>query len=92
MAANVPYFERICQPKTTHEDMPMIMLTKLDQKKILVNLETVKYLEAVPDTLIFFTNGESVMVQETMDDVAEAVKSYQADLLRRSQGSSPSAL
>ncbi len=70
----------------------MIMLTKLDQKKILVNLETVKYLEAVPDTLIFFTNGESVMVQETMDDVAEAVKSYQADLLRRSQGSSPSAL
>jgi uncharacterized protein YlzI (FlbEa/FlbD family) len=92
MAANVPYFERICQSKTTHEDMPMIMLTKLDQKKILVNLETVKYLEAVPDTLIFFTNGESVMVQETMDDVAEAVKSYQADLLRRSQGSSPSAL
>ena len=70
----------------------MIMLTKLDQKKILVNLETVKYLEAVPDTLIFFTNGESVMVQESMDDVAEAVKSYQVELLRRSQGPNPGPL
>ncbi len=70
----------------------MIMLTKLDQKKILVNLETIKYLEAVPDTLIFFTNGESVMVQESMEAIAEAIKSYQSDLLRRSQSATPEAL
>lgn len=68
----------------------MIMLTKLDQQKILVNLETIKYLEAVPDTLIFFTNGESVIVKETLDQVTDAVKDYHTDLLRRSQ-TSPTA-
>ncbi len=67
----------------------MIMLTKLDNQKILINLETIKYLEAVPDTLIFFTNGESVMVKETLENVTEAVKDYHSDLLRRSQTSAP---
>lgn len=70
----------------------MIMLTKLDQQKILVNLETIKYLEAVPDTLIFFTNGESVIVKESLEQVTEAVKDYHADLLRRSQANSNSTL
>ncbi len=63
----------------------MILLTKLDNQKILVNLETVKYLEAVPDTLVFFTNGESLIVRESLEDFSEAVKAYQVELLRRSQ-------
>ena len=63
----------------------MILLTKLDNQKILVNLETVKYLEAVPDTLVFFTNGESLIVRESLEDFSEAVKAYHSELLRRSQ-------
>lgn len=63
----------------------MIALTKLDKKKVLINLECVKYVEQVPDTLIFFTNGESVMVMEDMEEVARAVKQYQADVIRLSQ-------
>lgn len=62
----------------------MIILTKLDNQKILVNLETIKYLECVPDTLIFFTNGDSVMVQESLDAISEAVMQYQASVLRHS--------
>jgi uncharacterized protein YlzI (FlbEa/FlbD family) len=61
----------------------MILLTKLDNSKILVNLETIKYLEAVPDTLIFFTNGDSVMVQETMTAISEAVMRYQASIVQQ---------
>lgn len=56
----------------------MIVLTKLDNQKILVNLETVKYFEAVPDTLVFFTNGESLMVKESLEEVAEIAARYQA--------------
>lgn len=63
----------------------MILLTKLNNQKILINLETVKYIEAVPDTLIFFTNGESVMVKESMDVLSDAVLAYQASVFRRSQ-------
>jgi len=63
----------------------MIILTKLDNQKILINLETVKYLEAVPDTLIFFTNGESIMVKESLDDIANAVARFHAEIVRQAE-------
>ncbi len=63
----------------------MILLTKLNDQKILINLETVKYIEAVPDTLIFFTNGESLMVKESLDVLSDAVLTYQATVFKRSQ-------
>ncbi len=70
----------------------MITLTKLDKQKILVHLENIKYIEQVPDTLIFFTNGESVMVLEDMDQVASAVMTYQANVIRLSQQSDSAPL
>lgn len=63
----------------------MILLTKLNNQKILINLEAVKYIESVPDTLIFFTNGESVMVLENLETVSNAVRDYQAQIFRASQ-------
>lgn len=70
----------------------MILLTKLNNQKILINLETIKYIESVPDTLIFFTNGESVMVKESLDVLSEAVLTYQATVFRRSQEPVPTPL
>ena len=70
----------------------MILLTKLNNQKILVNLETVKYIEAVPDTLIFFTNGESVMVKESLDVLSDAVLTYQATVFKRSQEPTPAPI
>jgi flagellar protein FlbD len=67
----------------------MILLTKLDQQKILINLETVKYIESVPDTIIFFTNGESLMVQESLDAISQAVVEYQAAVFRQSASTAP---
>jgi len=67
----------------------MILLTKLDQQKILINLETVKYIESVPDTIIFFTNGESLMVQESLDTISLAVVEYQAAVFRQSTAAAP---
>ncbi|WP_141731051.1 flagellar FlbD family protein [Oligoflexus tunisiensis] len=69
----------------------MILLTKLDQQKILINLETVKYIESVPDTIIFFTNGESMMVQESMEAISQAVVEYQAAVFRQSTQTTPPA-
>jgi uncharacterized protein YlzI (FlbEa/FlbD family) len=69
----------------------MILLTKLDQQKILINLETVKYIESVPDTIIFFTNGESMMVQESMEAISQAVVEYQAAVFRQSTQTNPPA-
>lgn len=51
----------------------MILLTKLDNTKILVNLETVKYAEAVPDTVLRFLNGDSVIVRESLEQIESSV-------------------
>lgn len=59
----------------------MIQLTKLDDRRILVSLETVKYVESVPDTLIFFLNGDTVMVKESLEDVIKAVETFKTNIL-----------
>ena len=60
----------------------MIILTKLDNHKVLVSLETVKYMEAVPDTLLFFINGESLMVKESLEEVEQAIITHQGRVLQ----------
>lgn len=64
----------------------MIILTKLDNKSMLLNLDSVKYLEAVPDTLIFFVNGDSLMVKESLEDVQQKIADYHASLVARAAG------
>ncbi len=51
----------------------MIKLTKLDNSPLLLNLETVKYAEAVPDTVIRFLNGDSVIVRESLEQIESSV-------------------
>ena len=63
----------------------MILLTKLDNRKILINLETVKCMESVPDTIVFFVNGESVIVRESLDQVRQAVIEYKQNVLNQAE-------
>lgn len=51
----------------------MLILTKLDNTRILVNLETVKYAESVPDTVLRFLNGDSVIVRESLEQIEASV-------------------
>lgn len=58
----------------------MLMLTKLDDSKILVSLASIKYMEAVPDTLIFFLNGDSLMVKESLKEICHFLEKNARDL------------
>ena len=60
----------------------MIELTKLDDSSILLNLEMVKYIESVPDTLITFINGETILVKETTHDLEQKIIQYKANILK----------
>ena len=51
----------------------MIIVTKLDSTRILLNIESIKYIEQTPDTLILFLNGESLMVREPLDEIERRV-------------------
>ncbi|MBP6219175.1 MAG: flagellar FlbD family protein [Oligoflexales bacterium] len=62
----------------------MILLTKLDKASVLVNLETIKYVEMIPDTLILFLNGDSLIVQEPMETFVQKTVEYKAKILKSS--------
>ena len=49
----------------------MIQLTKLDSSVVLVNPDIIKYVETIPDTLLQFLNGDSLLVCETIQEIAE---------------------
>lgn len=54
----------------------MIEVTKLNEKKILINPELIEIVEETPDTVITFTNGKKIIVKESRQEVKNLVKSY----------------
>ena len=59
----------------------MILLTRLDNSSVLVNLETVKFFEATPDTIIVFVNGDSLIVRESLEEIDRRVVEYRVRIL-----------
>lgn len=62
----------------------MINVTRLNSVPLVVNAELIKFVEATPDTLISLTTGEKVMVQESVEIVAQRVLEYRQALNRKS--------
>ena len=54
----------------------MIILTKLDDSSFLVNLDSIKYIEAIPDSLISFLNGDTVVVKESLEEKQKKMIEY----------------
>ncbi|HEX4144401.1 MAG TPA: flagellar FlbD family protein [Pirellulales bacterium] len=55
----------------------MIRLTRLDGERFVLNAELIRYVEARPDTFITLTNGERLVVRESMDEVLHRAIDYQ---------------
>lgn len=65
----------------------MILLTRLDNSKVLINIDTVKYVESTPDTLISFINGDSVMVRESLEEIDRHVVDYKVTIQKLAHAS-----
>ena len=59
----------------------MIRLTKLDKSEFLVSLEAVKFIESAPDSIIFFLNGDTVIVMETLQEIEKRVEAHRSRIL-----------
>jgi len=59
----------------------MIQLTKLDNTAVLVNLESIKYVEEAADSIIFFVNGDSMIVKESLSSIRSKVVEFQSSVL-----------
>jgi flagellar protein FlbD len=54
----------------------VIVLTRLNGGRFVVNAEMIRTIEERPDTIIVLTNGETLMVKESMDDVVAKAIEY----------------
>ncbi len=58
----------------------MIFITKLDNKKVVINAELIELIEQTPETMITTTTGKKVIVKETIEQVVDLVKKYKKEL------------
>lgn len=54
----------------------MISLTRLDERVVVLNADLIKMIEATPDTLITFINGDTLMVREPVSEVVRRAIDY----------------
>jgi len=59
----------------------MIQLTRLNNSRLAVNSDLIKFVEAAPDTLLTLVTGEKVVVRESVADVIERVREFRRSIL-----------
>lgn len=54
----------------------MIMVTRLDKRRVVINADLIKMIESTPDTILTLINGDTLIVRESVDDVVEKAIEY----------------
>ena len=54
----------------------MIMVTRLDKRRVVINADLIKMIESTPDTILTLINGDTVIVRESVDEVVEKAIEY----------------
>ena len=59
----------------------MIMLTKMNREKFLLNHDQIEYIECIPETRIVMMNHDFYIVQETLDQIVAKIAEYNAKVM-----------
>lgn len=59
----------------------MIDLTRLNNQRLSLNADLIKYVEQAPDTVITLVTGEKLVVKESAEEVIRRVISFRRMLL-----------
>ena len=54
----------------------MILLTRLNNRPLVVNSDMIKFIENTPDTVITLVTGEKIVVLESVAEVLEEILSF----------------
>ena len=54
----------------------MILLTRLNNRPLVVNSDMIKFIENTPDTVITLVSGEKIVVRESVAEVMEEIVSF----------------
>jgi len=70
----------------------MIQLTRLNNARLAVNCDLIKYVEEAPDTVLTLLNGEKLVVRETTEQVIERVRDFRRSVLIAGPGTASPSL
>ncbi len=70
----------------------MIVLTRLNGTRLLLNCDLIKSAEATPDTTIALVTGEKLVVLDSPDELIARITAYRATVLRGASLSADQAL
>ena len=59
----------------------MIVLTKRNQEKFLVNHNQIQCIEMIPESKIVFINRDYVIVRETPEEIIKKITEYNAKVM-----------
>ena len=59
----------------------MIQLTRLNNSRLAINSDLIKFVEAAPDTVLTLVTGEKVVVREGVADVMERVREFRRSIV-----------
>ncbi len=58
----------------------MITVTRLNHTPVVINPDLIVFIEETPDTMLTLTNGEKIVVQETVMEVIKKVTDYRRSI------------
>jgi flagellar protein FlbD len=61
----------------------LIEVTRINDKKILINAELIERVEETPDTVITLTSGSKIIVKESRQEIRNLVILYKKEILCR---------
>ena len=59
----------------------MIEVTRLNDTKLLINSDQIKFVEETPDTVISFLSGKKIIVKESRQEIQNLVILYRRKIL-----------
>ena len=54
----------------------MIKVTRLNGSELVINVDLIESVEAIPDTIVSLVTGKKIMIKETTDTVIEKVAEF----------------
>jgi flagellar protein FlbD len=62
----------------------MIKVTRLNDSTLIINVDMIRSLQAIPETVITLTNNDKIMVKEPLEEVSQRIVEYQRTLYSNS--------
>ena len=68
---------RLPGSRSLTDGVKMIKVTRLNDSVLMVNVDRIQSLQAIPETVITFTNNDKIMVKEPLEEVSQRIVEYQ---------------